>query len=223
MRRKLLSLLLALSPALAAAPRQPVLLELFTSQGCSSCPPAEGLIEDLDQRQPLEGLELIPLVFHVDYWDRLGWKDPFAAPAWTQRQYGYAALWKSEQVYTPQAVINGTDAMVGSDRRKILGHAKARPALSLERHGAEIGIRGLQAGVPLWVALTQDGQVTRVLRGENGGRTLKGHGIVLALERLGFTGAEARYKLPATEAQHLVAFQQRDLGPVLSAGRLDLR
>lgn len=209
-----------LGPLRAGSLRQPAILELFTSQGCSSCPPAEGLMQALDQEQPLAGVEIIPLVFHVDYWDRLGWKDPWASPAFTQRQYAYAKARHSDQVYTPQALVNGRTDIVGHDREAILRALRPVPALTLRVDGGLLRVTGLAPGVPAFVALTQDGLSRRVLRGENEGRTLLGHGVVLRLETLACRDGAASWPLPASRSSHLVVFQQADLGPVLRAGRL---
>src|SRR5437868_8539001 len=109
----------ALAPAAADAPRTPVVLELFTSEGCSDCPPADTLLRELEAAQPIAGVEVIPLAFHVDYWDQQGWRDRFSSAAFTHRQNSYSERFRLESVYTPQAVVNGVSEMVGNDRGRV--------------------------------------------------------------------------------------------------------
>ncbi len=133
MRR--LSLLIALSLLTAsggmhAAPPTPVIVELFTSEGCSDCPPADTLLEKLITTQPIAGVEIIGLGQHVDYWDRQGWKDQFSSAAWTSRQQIYQARFATESIYTPQMVVDGRAEFVGSDAaaaRKAIERTMALP------------------------------------------------------------------------------------------------
>src|SRR5947207_1240023 len=98
----------------------PVLVELFTSEGCSSCPPADLLLARLQKEQPIKGVQVIPLSEHVDYWNQLGWTDPFSSGAFTSRQQSYSRAIRSTDVYTPQMLVDGTVAFVGSDSRKAI-------------------------------------------------------------------------------------------------------
>ncbi|MCM2316640.1 MAG: DUF1223 domain-containing protein [Thermoanaerobaculia bacterium] len=170
-------------------------LELFTSQGCSSCPPADALLAKLDSEPSLRG-RVIALSFHVDYWNHLGWSDPFSAREWSQRQRDYSRTLRGD-VYTPQLVVNGTRGIVGSSEhavRDAIGAAiveapSARlmlSAMSTPSGAIAIDVKGTQstgATLEVWVALVEDGLVTDVGRGENGGRTLRNDNVVRVLQR----------------------------------------
>ena len=185
----------------SGAPRVPVLLELFTSEGCSSCPPADRLLETLDQKQPVAGAELIVLSEHVDYWDRLGWKDPFSSPVATARQQDYTNKYNLDGVYTPQLVVDGRYGIVGSDSReatdaiqKAMREQKIPIAVSkVSRNGnqvtAHIELRGDQnfkggRGV-LFVAIADNRAESQVARGENSGRSLAHVAVTRTLKQIG--------------------------------------
>jgi len=185
----------ATAPVSQPAPaRVPVLLELFTSEGCSSCPPADKVLQALD-RQPLAGADLIVLSEHVDYWNYLGWKDPYSSPVFTQREQKYSDQ-LGESVYTPQLVIDGQVQLVGSDQREILqsiARAVLRPKLSVsvtvEGSGASGGIH-VEANsggrnADLYIAIAADRMQTQVLRGENGGHVLTHVAVAQSLTRIG--------------------------------------
>lgn len=166
----------------ARAAEAPVVLELFTSQGCSSCPPADALLGEL-ARQP----NVVALAFHVDYWNRLGWPDPFASRTWTDRQRMYARTLGTE-VYTPALVVNGSGMVVGSNRREVARAmreaADLKLDLSLRRVGATLEARigaGLPEGTEVTLAVIDPERETVVRAGENGGRTLREFRIVRAL------------------------------------------
>src|SRR3954465_9521266 len=110
-----LVMIAASQPASAPSARVPVVVELFTSEGCSSCPPADALLSRLAKEQPVAGAQIIPLGMHVTYWDQLGWKDPASLPDATTRQQDYGRVFGEDRVYTPQAVVDGHDELVGSD------------------------------------------------------------------------------------------------------------
>ncbi|MCA9437028.1 MAG: DUF1223 domain-containing protein, partial [Candidatus Omnitrophica bacterium] len=98
----------------------PVVLELFTSEGCSSCPPADKVLSEIAEKTPIDGVEIIPIGWHVDYWNKLGWTDRFSKEDFTRRQYAYAQSSKRESVFTPEAVLNGLGGINGADRTAIL-------------------------------------------------------------------------------------------------------
>lgn len=173
----------------------PVVVELFTSQGCSSCPPADAFLHSMTKDAKLRG-KVIPLAFHVDYWDRLGWRDPFSSRVATQRQMAYVRSLKVNSAYTPQAVVNGAKEMVGSNERALVAAieaaSKEAPAGSLKVTAARvkdsmtIKVSGEAArdNNDLLIALYEDGVTTNVGSGENGGRVIVNDGIVRNLIRL---------------------------------------
>lgn len=187
-----------LSSAASAEPR-PAVIELFTSQGCSSCPPAEALLGELAQRP-----DVIALAFHVDYWDDLGWRDRFALPEAVQRQQRYAVVLKLSGVFTPQALIDGNRSIVGSNRDAIVAALhNARSGVPVE---AQLGNDALdikldaqtvrEAFDVVLVAYLPQAD-TRIPRGENAGRTLTEFNIVRAYRLLGaWNGAAAEFKVP---------------------------
>ena len=176
----------------AAAPAPFAVVELFSSEGCSSCPPAERLLAEIAADARRGGRNVLTLEFHVDYWNSGGWTDPFSARAYTQRQEQYQRALGEGTLYTPQMIVNGTHAFVGSDRgeaRRSVDAALARPGavqVSLSAATARGGtrveyqVRGAPDDAVLCVALVESGLVSRVLRGENTGRTLTHESVVRA-------------------------------------------
>jgi hypothetical protein len=171
---------------------QVVVVELFTSQGCSSCPPADAVLSQFPHE--LAGRRILPLAFHVDYWDHLGWRDPFARPAWTARQRRYAEAFGLRAMYTPQAVVHGQADCVGSDERRLRALIEAAivpadaPTLDLEVSRGEraidlvAAVRGAREEHLLCVVLFESGGDVHVERGENAGRTLGADHVVRTLE-----------------------------------------
>ena len=221
----LLGLLLAALPVQAAAP---VVIELFTSEGCSSCPPADALLAEL-AAQP----GLLALSFHIDYWDGLGWKDPFSSAAATARQRRYAEELGVGTIYTPQIVVDGRWQAVGSDRAEVaqaIAAARRAPAalpvtLAIDRGEARVtvGPSGNGAiGAVLLVGFDRSG-TDNVLRGENAGRTLTHADVVRGIAQIGrFDGRAAT--IAATigwPAERLAAIVQAADGRILGAAVAD--
>ncbi len=210
----------AVSPSIApAAPRTPVVLELFTSEGCSSCPPADRLLESLDH-QPVRGADLIVLSEHVDYWNYLGWADPWSSPLFSERQRGYANH-LATSVYTPQLVIDGQYSVVGSDRRdvmKMLDQAVNNSKLSMSVRAVNVGgsasvhvdadIGGRNAD--LYILLAADHSRSEVRKGENGGQTLTHVAVVQSVIGFGkWEGGRTGRDLKVSQKQPLVSGETR--------------
>lgn len=194
----------AASPAAAttAAATQAVLVELFTSEGCSSCPPADKLLADLDQMQSLNGVQVIALSEHVDYWNRLGWKDPFSSADFSQRQLDYARAMGQNDVFTPQMVIDGRAAFVGSRAepvRDAIVKAASLPKASVNLAIKTATLKAIKLALQVenappfssgdsaevMLAITESGLLSNVLRGENSGRKLTHAAVTRKLIRLG--------------------------------------
>ena len=165
-----------------SGPQKVHLIELFTSQGCSSCPPAEAWLSKL-KAEPQLWKDFVPLAFHVDYWDRLGWRDPFAAKQWTARQYQYSASWKSESVYTPGFVLDGREWM---ERRVPVASNEKSGVLKLNIDNQKVSAKfvpsaGATKDVDLHIATLGFDLDTKVSAGENNGRNLRQDFVVLSL------------------------------------------
>ncbi len=200
-----------------------VVAELFTSQGCSSCPPAERVLSELAR----DRADVIALAFHVDYWDRLGWVDPWARAAWSARQEAYARG-DGDRVYTPALVINGGGAVVGSRRAAVtdaLARARRLPVIAGTAQlvgGAVEVAAAVPAGATGAVAIVEDALVTQVAAGENQGETLRNDRVVRALVPLTDHAAvplEPGWRVAALEAVVLAAGPD---GHLVAAGRLPL-
>ncbi len=181
----------------------PVLVELFTSEGCSSCPPADALLRELDRTQPENGAELIVLSEHVDYWNQIGWADPFSAKFFSDRQSAYSGRFGLASVYTPQMVVDGTTEFVGSDSH--LASQAIRKSVPLQKIAIRISKISLDASKTLEAHIDTDAlpetaksrkadvflvvalnhAESQVLRGENGGRRLTHVGVVRSLTKIG--------------------------------------
>jgi hypothetical protein len=233
-----------LTAALQAAEpdtRIPVLAELFTSEGCSSCPPADALLLKLDKMQLVAGAQIIVLSEHVDYWNSDGWNDPYSSAQFTARQRTYAHSLQVDS-YTPQMVIDGRKEVLGSDEKAIqsaVAKAAARPKLpvrivSAKRDDKEavvsIAVGAASAKADVWVAVADDRDQSSVRRGENKGRTLNHVAVVRSLGKVGSVtktaGFEKTVRVPlATQAEgmRVVVFVAESGGPVLGSAVQELQ
>lgn len=214
-----LALLAGFTPALA----RPVVVELFTSQSCSSCPPAEALIGTLAR----EGADVLPLAYHVTYWNHLDWRDTYSLPAATERQHAYAARLDG-RVYTPEAVIDGQIGLVGSQEQSVRAAiAKAKGAagdavsVTLVREGG-LTVRlgaGTGAGTVTLVGFDPS-HVTSVARGENAGRTITQANVVRSVAEIGrWTGAAREWTIPWPAGEACAVIVQDGAGRVIGAAR----
>jgi hypothetical protein len=178
------------------ASKQPVLVELFTSEGCSSCPPADALLQTLDREQNLPGVQVVVLSEHVDYWDHEGWRDPFDSPEMTARQEFYASHFSQDSAYTPEAVVDGTRGLTGSDRRALFAaiqEAAQKPKIEISIANAAIDGKSVEATVTagahprtdLYAVLADDHDESSVSRGENSGRRLEHVAVVRVIQKVG--------------------------------------
>ena len=219
-------LALGAAPAMAADPAHPTVLELFQSQGCSDCPPANANLNAVADRP-----DVLALSFGVTYWDQLGWKDTFAQPAFTARQWDYAHAGGRAQVFTPQMIVNGRGVLVGADRAQVdaalrkYDRGAGGPAITLTEGKVLIGAGIAKAPATVWL-VRYDPRVQNVpiRAGENGGRTLPHRDIVRSLQRLGrWTGAPLALDIspsadPALRTAVLV--QEGKAGAIVAALRL---
>jgi hypothetical protein len=222
-RLPLIALAAFLMTAQAPAPQRLSVVELFTSQGCSSCPPADQNVAALSDRP-----DVLALSFGVTYWDQLGWKDTFAQPAFTARQVDYAHALNHEGPFTPQVVVDGKADVVGNVRgdieRLIASQRIEGPALSVSGGAAQIGAgHAPTAPADVWL-VRYDPHVVQVpvRAGENTGKTLPLKNVVRTLTRLGgWTGQPARFALPPAQPglSTAILVQTRGAGPILAAAR----
>jgi hypothetical protein len=234
MRKKLLWLaLVAATLTEGGTVGQPVLVELFTSEGCSSCPPADALLEKLDRDQPVAGAQIIVLSEHVDYWNHLGWADPFSSHAFSERQEQYAHRFALAGPYTPEMVVNGNAEFVGNDASR--AQAAIRAAIGEPRVGIRIEpsqtpdrvavtVDPLPAGknrkAAVYVAHAADGGTTGIPGGENRGRTLHHVSIAKELQQVGSISEHAglEKRIPVSGGSRLIVFVQEGAnGPVWGA------
>jgi hypothetical protein len=228
--------------ALRAPLATPVVVELFTSEGCSDCPPADGVLETLIATPPIAGVEVIGLGQHVDYWDQLGWKDRFSSAALTNRQRVYSARFNLESIYTPQMVVDGRAQFVGSDAKaatqalqRALAAKHGLVRVDLESDSAAgLALRATVSDLPqlgrgdradIIVAITEDHLRSSVTRGENHGRTLTHAAVVRSMTTIGQAAdgagsASARIPIAADwrrDQLKLVVFVQEQRGRAILA------
>jgi hypothetical protein len=220
-----LGLIAALSPVAAIAAERPVVVELFTSQGCSSCPPANVYLNELSKGRR----DVLALAFHVTYWDRLGWKDPFSLPAATQRQDVYGHRF-GDGSYTPEIVVDGAASMVGSHRGDVgsaIENAKRNgrtaAAVSVTRNGEQVAIQigaGSGNGRILLIGFDHE-HTTAVARGENSGQTLTEANVVRSVRSVGqWSGASLRINEQFPEGQDVAVVLEAPDGQIVGAARL---
>jgi hypothetical protein len=238
--------------ALAADRPVPVIVELFTSEGCSSCPAADRLLSRLEQTQPVSGAQVIAIEEHVDYWNQLGWADPFSSPQYRARQNDYAIAFHQSDIFTPQMVVNGQSAFVGSDvsraNHEIGTAAQAETtAVNLvanpDAHDPDLLDLSVQVtnlktskwkDSNVYLAVTENGLTTFVPRGENAGHTLRhssvvrSFGVIGRVNPQGANGGQlvSTLRLPREwkrENLHAVVFvQERSSYRITGANMIDL-
>lgn len=186
----------------AASAPKPVLVELFTAEGCSDCPPAEAIAVKME-KQPLTGIDLIVLEEHVDYWNQYGWNDAYSSMEWTERQREYVSKLADKSPYTPEMVVDGESQFVGSNGRaaqQAIEKAAQGPqtSVAISKGGSDpkdsadfsVSVGNLQGNTPkdtaeVWVAITEDGLHSSVSAGENAGHTLYHAAVLRSLQKIG--------------------------------------
>lgn len=224
----------------AKTARTPVLVELFTAEGCSSCPPADALLGKLEHLQPVNGAQIIILGEHVDYWDKDGWRDRFSSADHTARQTEYAnRLHVGSGIYTPQMIVDGTDQFLGSDAQhalKSITTAAQTPKVNLtlanitvdgRRVSGEVSSPAFPVKGDLYAVLVDPVDTTDVKGGENGGKHLEHAGVVRTMQRIGslkdLAAGPRKFNLNAPSGavpsgMRVIVFAQRsDVGPIVGA------
>lgn len=218
------------------AQASPIVIELFTSQGCSSCPPADALLEEIANMYPED---VIVLSYHVDYWDYIGWKDPFASSVYTKKQYAYGAQFGSRSVYTPQAIVQGDIHFTGSDRSKMLNavehyNKKAKTQvktsiLALDANSKTVTVATAFQNLPkigkrVYVLAVKN-KVTSVRRGENKNRQLHNTHVVAGIQEFPLSTTVSPIDIPIAdwalgeETLEVVVYVSDANGRIISAAR----
>lgn len=218
----------------------PVLVELFTSEGCSSCPPADELLQQVNGKRTSSGQFIVGISEHVTYWNRLGWTDPFSSEAYTRRQNGYAERFHLDEVYTPQMVINGREQIVGGDRSQLIdavNHKTREKPVTLKIMSVEqakdlmtvafnVDADRDRGPFDIFLVLTDDKDRSQVLRGENASRTLEHVAVARSFQRVATMSGSGQQTVQVTlpkalaqnpeNAHHVILFAQSpDFGGVL--------
>jgi hypothetical protein len=202
-------------------------VELFTSEGCSSCPPADALLSDIKNKADKNHQNVITLAYHVDYWNRLGWKDPYSKAQFSFRQENYSRIMPGNEMFTPQVIVNGTKSFTGSDKKQIQANIESAlreiSSSTLSMHidsTSNDTIYGTYAtsvngrDFSIKFALSEDGLSTRVGSGENSGKELHHDSVVRYLSSVDSPPASGSFRVPLNVftgkgTRHLTAFVQR--------------
>ncbi|MEO7673438.1 MAG: DUF1223 domain-containing protein [Pyrinomonadaceae bacterium] len=219
--------------------REPVLVELFTSEGCGNCPPADAQLAFLDASQPVQGAEVITLGFHVDYFNDRGWKDEFSSPAFTERQNKYASRLKLDSIYTPQMIVDGQKQFIGSSGAQaadVIAKAavpfKTVVDVQLNDKRIEIDVQNISKheAATVYLAATEDNIVSIVKAGNNNGKTLKHSSVVRGLAEIATLSPTQSGMKTSVDIQldpkwkkeslrYVVFVQENESGQVIAAGR----
>lgn len=228
--RTLIAVALVVVGGSASAQGRLVVVELFTSQGCSSCPPADAILAELTERD-----DVLPLALHVDYWDYIGWKDSYGSPAFTRRQRDYARVAGDRTIYTPQMIVGGLEHVIGTKPMRlaelIQRHGRRANSVALDVHRSgqrlEIAARALRpepGRYSVLVVAYRPSETVAIRRGENAGKTITYHNIVLDLSEVGRWNGQGSYNttatVPATD-EVAVLIQGEGHGPILAAARAE--
>ena len=239
----------ATEPEAAEVGRVPIVVELFTSEGCSSCPPADEVLQELERKQPIAGAEIIPLSLHVDYWNYIGWADPFSAAAFSERQNSYAEAFAQGRIYTPQMVVDGRAEFVGSQQeraqtaiREALKEPKATVTLQLQDGKPDnpnftVKVDKLPAlssddTAEIVLAITETDLHSSVARGENSGRRLTHTAVVRHMNIIGHsdgkdfqanTGVTLKQSWQRANLRAVVFVQERRSRRILGAATIALK
>jgi hypothetical protein len=229
--------LLTLNSANAGPVKQPVFVELYTSQGCTSCPPADQILGEIRKRD-----DVVALSFSIDYWDYIGWRDTLAKRENTMRQQAYEKVLPSRRMYTPQMVIDGVRDVVGNQRKDVVDAIQKRLdetqgkklPIALSQRGDEIEVRigampGARSSATVWIAHTLSSRTVNIGGGENGGRSVTYHNIVRGFAAVGKWSGEAvtlelpSQGVPGETTDGIAVWVQAGAGPVLGAAQLRVK